>query len=251
MTRRVIPVLLSCAALGLAACGSDDGDSTASGSASTPAAAASTGTTAASSTATTPPEATSTEGAAGSTGGCKQVKAQGPVQKPSKKPTSQFSKAKSYTVTMETSCGTITIALDVKGNPKTATSFGTLVKGGFYDGLGVVRVVPDFVLQAGDPEGNGTGGPSYSVVEAPPADFKYPKYTVAMAKTGAEAPGTSGSQFFIMTGDSGLPPEYAVAGKVTGGKDVVDAIGAIPPDNGQDGPPTQPVIIEKATLSEK
>lgn len=155
-------------------------------------------------------------------------------------------------VTLTTSCGEIQITLDVKDDPKTASSFASLVKSGFYDGLGVVRVVPGFVLQAGDPNGDGSGGPGYSVVEPPAKNASYRRGVVAMAKTGADAPGTSGSQFFIVTGpDAGLPPEYAIAGKVTKGLNVADAIGAIPPQGGQDGPPTMPVVIEKATLSTK
>jgi cyclophilin family peptidyl-prolyl cis-trans isomerase len=155
-------------------------------------------------------------------------------------------------VTLTTSCGTIKITLSVKNDPKTASSFASLVSQGFYNGLSFVRVVPDFVIQGGDPNGDGSGGPGYSVVETPPTDQTYTKGVVAMAKTQAEAPGTSGSQFFIVTGpDAGLPAEYAVAGKVTSGMDVAEKIGAIPPRGGQDGPPSEPVAIEKATLGSK
>ena len=185
-------------------------------------------------------------------GKCQPVAAQEPVTKASKQPTTTLSASRTHVVTLTTSCGEIQITLDAKGSPKTASSFASLVRSGFYDGLGVVRVVPGFVLQAGDPEGNGSGGPSYSVVEPPGDAASYRKGTVAMAKTGAEAPGTSGSQFFIVTGaDAGLPPEYAIAGQVTKGQEVADAIGAIAPEGGQDGPPTDPVIIEKATLGEQ
>ena len=83
------------------------------------------------------------------------------------------------------------------------------------------------MIQGGDPAGDGTGGPGFSVVEAPPQDLTYTKGVVAMAKTATEAPGTSGSQFFVVTGeDAQLPPEYALLGKVTQGQDVVDQIGA-------------------------
>ncbi len=185
-------------------------------------------------------------------GKCKPVAAQKPLEKASKKPTTTLSASRTHVVTLTTSCGEIQITLDAKGSPKTASSFASLVRSGFYDGLGVVRVVPGFVLQAGDPQGNGSGGPSYSVVEPPGDGASYRRGTVAMAKTPAEAPGTSGSQFFIVTGaDAGLPPEYAIAGQVTKGQEVADAIGAIAPEGGQDGPPTDPVIIEKATLAEQ
>jgi peptidyl-prolyl cis-trans isomerase B (cyclophilin B) len=233
----LLATLVLAAPLALAACGSDDGGD--SGSTSTPAGAQTTA-------ATTAPEPTT------AANGCKKVDAQAPVKKDSKKPSGKLDAGKTYVVTLATSCGEIDITLDVKGNPKTSASFASLVKSGFYDGLGVVRVVPGFVLQAGDPNGDGTGGPSYSVVEKPAADASYRKGVVAMAKTGAEAPGTSGSQFFIVTGaDAGLPPEYAIAGKVTKGQDVADKIGSIAPVGGQDGAPTEPVLIEKATLSEK
>jgi peptidyl-prolyl cis-trans isomerase B (cyclophilin B) len=236
----LLATLVLAAPLALAACGSDD--SSDSGSTSTPA----TATTQATAATTTAPET------ATAANGCKKVDAQAPVKKDSKKPSAKLDAGKAYVVTLATSCGDIEITLDVKGNPKTSASFASLVKSGFYDGLGVVRVVPGFVLQAGDPNGDGTGGPSYSVVEKPAADASYRKGVVAMAKTGAEAPGTSGSQFFIVTGaDAGLPPEYAIAGKVTKGQDVADTIGSIAPVGGQDGAPTEPVLIEKATLSEK
>ncbi len=237
---RLLTAVLTAVALALGACGSsDDTSSSATGPASS-----------------TPTVATSQAQAttSGTTGadGCKTVKAQESVERSAKKPTTTLPKDKTSVVTLQTSCGEIQITLDVKGNPKTAASFASLVKRGFYDGLGVVRVVPGFVLQAGDPNGDGSGGPGYSVVEPPSNNASYRQGVVAMAKTGAEAPGTSGSQFFIVTGpDAGLPPEYAIAGKVTKGQDVANAIGAIPPEGGEDGLPTKPVIIEKATLATK
>ncbi len=244
---RLLPVLLTTLALTATACGSSDDDK--DGSTKAPG----TTTTQASAPADTP--STDTTATAPAAGGCKTVEAQKPVQRTAKKPTATLPASKTYVVTLQTSCGDIEITLDVKGNPKTASSFASLVKAGFYDGLGVVRVVPEFVLQAGDPDGVGTGGPGYSVVEAPSDNTAYRKGVVAMAKTGTEAPGTSGSQFFIVTGaDAGLPPEYAVAGNVTKGIEVAEAIGAIPPvdPNGQpaaDGAPSKPVVIEKATLA--
>jgi peptidyl-prolyl cis-trans isomerase B (cyclophilin B) len=147
--------------------------------------------------------------------------------------------------TFNTSCGSFTIEFD-PNSPKTAASMEYLVDKGFYDGLAFHRVVPGFVVQGGDPAGDGSGGPGYSVTEAPPKDTKYTKGVVAMAKTGTEAPGTSGSQFFVVSGaDAGLPPDYAVAGKVTEGMDTIDRIDAL----GQgDGPPSMPVVIDSATL---
>lgn len=237
---RLLTAVLTAATLALAACGSSDGTSSSSSS-SAPASS-------------TPSVATSEAQAttSGPSAGCTTVKAQQPVKRSAKKPTTTLPKDKTSVVTLKTSCGTIQITLDVKDDPKTASSFASLVSSGFYDGLGVVRVVPGFVLQAGDPNGDGSGGPGYSVVEPPAKNASYRRGVVAMAKTGAEAPGTSGSQFFIVTGpDAGLPPEYAIAGRVTKGLSVADTIGAIPPRGGQDGPPTMPVIIEKATLTTK
>lgn len=148
---------------------------------------------------------------------------------------------------METTEGDFTIDLDTTTWPVTANSFAYLTEEGFYDGLGFHRIVPDFVIQGGDPNGTGTGGPGYSVVEAPPQNTTYPIGTVAMAKSGADAPGQSGSQFFIVTGAQGatLTPDYAIAGKVNEGMDVVEAIGNL---GSADETPTKQVVIEKATL---
>jgi len=162
-------------------------------------------------------------------------------------PGSVVQKGESAQVKMETTEGDFTIDLDTENWPITANSFAYLTEKGFYDGLGFHRIVPDFVIQGGDPTGSGSGGPGYSVVETPPKNTTYPVGTVAMAKTGAEAPGTSGSQFFVVTGDgaSSLTPDYSIAGKVTEGMDVVTAIGKL---GGADEQPTKPVVIEKATL---
>ncbi len=126
---------------------------------------------------------------------------------------------------VETSCGTFEIALDTTRAPKTTNSFAYLAEEGFYDDLTFHRVVPEFVIQGGDPLGNGAGGPGYSVDEKPPANLSYTRGVVAMAKTAAEPPGRSGSQFYVVTAaDAGLPPEYALVGKVDKGYDVVTRI---------------------------
>ena len=109
--------------------------------------------------------------------------------------------------------------------------------------------MPGFVIQGGDPAGDGSGGPGFSVVEAPPADLAYTKGVVAMAKTAVEDPGTSGSQFFVVTGeDAQLPPEYALLGKVTEGQEVVDLIGVAPV--GADEQPVDPIVIESVKVAE-
>ncbi len=150
---------------------------------------------------------------------------------------------------MKTSEGSFSFDLDVKDSPQTTASFASLVRKGFFDGLTFHRIVPGFVIQGGDPNGDGTGGPGYTTVDTPPADAKYTKGVVAMAKGGAEPPGTSGSQFFVVTGDDAqLPPEYALLGKVTKGLDVVEKIGRL--GDPQTEQPTKKVVIEKATVAE-
>ncbi|MEV4420426.1 peptidylprolyl isomerase [Patulibacter sp. NPDC049589] len=155
-----------------------------------------------------------------------------------------------WTVTMTTNCGSFTIRLDTKRQPKTTASFKSLVAAKFYDGLTFHRIVADYVIQGGDPAGDGTGGPGYSVEETPPADAAYTRGIVAMAKAPSEPNGTSGSQFYVVTGaDTGLPPEYAIVGTVIAGMDTVDRIAAI----GSGGPPNDvanaPVVISKATVA--
>jgi peptidyl-prolyl cis-trans isomerase B (cyclophilin B) len=142
----------------------------------------------------------------------------------------------------------------VKDSPKTAGSFASLVKKGFYDDLTFHRIAQDpashadFVIQGGDPLGNGQGGPGYSVTERPPGDAQYTRGVVAMAKTAVEPPGTSGSQFFIVTAeDAGLPPDYAIAGKVVKGESIVSRIAAVPADP-QTEAPQAPVVIQSAKL---
>jgi peptidyl-prolyl cis-trans isomerase B (cyclophilin B) len=163
------------------------------------------------------------------------------------RPKATLPPGKRYDVDLQTNCGTITIRLATGRAPKTASSFASLVRRGFYDGLTFHRIVHGFVIQGGDPLGTGLGGPGYTVVERPPANMAYTTGIVAMAKTEADPSGASGSQFFIVTApDAGLPPDYAVAGGVVRGMNVAAYIGRQPVDD-QDRP-TSPVVIEKATL---
>jgi peptidyl-prolyl cis-trans isomerase B (cyclophilin B) len=187
----------------------------------------------------------STTTAAGADG-CKQVEAPKPKQVSLKAPKQTLKKGEEATAVVQTSCGTFEIALDTTRAPKTANSFAYLSEEGFYDDLTFHRIVPGFVIQGGDPLGTGTGGPGYSVVEKPPANLAYTKGTVAMAKSSAEPPGTSGSQFYVVTGaDAGLPPEYALVGKVNEGLDVVERIGKLGTPSEK---PKQTVLIEKITI---
>jgi cyclophilin family peptidyl-prolyl cis-trans isomerase len=150
---------------------------------------------------------------------------------------------------MSTNCGAIEIQLAVRSAPLTTASFAYLVARGFYDGLTFHRVAAGFVIQGGDPNGDGTGGPGYSVVEPPPSDTRYTRGTVAMAKTSIDPAGTSGSQFFIVTAARApLPPQYALIGSVVGGMTAVEAIDRLPTDPPHDGAPTRPVVIGRASL---
>jgi peptidyl-prolyl cis-trans isomerase B (cyclophilin B) len=181
--------------------------------------------------------------------GCRPAEKPKPKQVSLDKPKERLDPARTYVATVTTNCGTFAITLDSKRAPKTGGAFKALADEGFFDGLGFHRIVPGFVIQGGDPAGDGTGGPGFSVVEAPPSDLAYTKGVVAMAKTQAEAPGTSGSQFFVVTGaDAQLPPDYALLGKVTKGQRVVDLIGVAPV--GANDQPVEPIVIKSITIRE-
>jgi peptidyl-prolyl cis-trans isomerase B (cyclophilin B) len=151
---------------------------------------------------------------------------------------------------VKTNCGRFEIALDARRSPRVVNSFVYLARSGFYDGLLFYRVVPDFVIQGGDPRNNGTGGPGYTVTEAPPHGFHYSLGTAAMAKTLTDPPGTSGSNFFVVSGPQGrlLPPEYAEFGKVHVGLGTVKRIGAL---GTRDETPTQVVRIASITIKQR
>ena len=149
-----------------------------------------------------------------------------------------------YTVTFTTNCGSFSVDVDEDAG-LTAASFVQLAESGFYKNTIFHRIAPGFVIQGGDPTATGTGGPGYTTMDAPPEGASYPKYTVAMAKGGAEPPGSAGSQFFVMTGDAGLPPDYAIVGEVTAGKKVIDAIGVL---GDPSEVPTQVVKVEKVAV---
>ncbi len=181
-----------------------------------------------------------------SANGCRQVATPKPKQISLKAPKQTVKPGEKLTAAVATSCGSFDIALDTKRAPKTVNSFAFLADQGFYDDLTFHRIAPGFVIQGGDPLGTGTGGPGYSVDERPPANLSYTKGTVAMAKSSAEPPGRSGSQFFVVTAaDAGLPPEYALVGKVSKGYDVVARIGKLGTPAQK---PRQTVLIEKIAI---
>lgn len=231
--RRLLATALLPVVLALGACGSEDKKSGAD----------SAGT---STTATTATEATGNPPVGAN--GCQQVEA--PAAKPddgAKKPKAPLDDSKEWTLQFRTSCGLFTVALDLDSAPNASASMVSLAKSGFFDNTVFHRIAPGFVIQGGDPTASGTGGPGYSTVDKPPRDAKYTKGVVAMAKTEQEAPGTAGSQFYVVTGkDAGLPPDYAVIGKVVEGLDTVERIGALGDGSEQ---PTQPVVIYSVKAS--
>jgi peptidyl-prolyl cis-trans isomerase B (cyclophilin B) len=217
--RRLVWIGAACAAaLGLAACGGD-GDEDGAEDAST-----------------TPP-------AAGT--GCRDVER--PKPKPLRTlqpPSAILDRTKTYRVVVRTSCGDLTVTLDLEASPRAAASFVALAREGYFDDTFFHRIVPGFVVQGGDPSGTGGGGPGYTTVDTPARTTTYTNGVVAMAKAPAEARGTAGSQFFIVTAqNAGLPPDYAVIGKVTDGLDVLARISVLGDPNTEQ--PTQAVVIDE------
>src|ERR1700732_4266926 len=150
---------------------------------------------------------------------------------------------KRYTATMVTSKGTMVISLDPLAAPKTVNSFVFLARYHYFDGIVFHRIIPGFVLQGGDPTGNGTGGPGYRFADELPPPGRYELGSLAMANAG---PNTNGSQFFVISGSAGmrLPPQYALCGKVITGLDVVASIDNI---GTRSGKPELIVTIQSVT----
>jgi peptidyl-prolyl cis-trans isomerase B (cyclophilin B) len=181
-----------------------------------------------------------------SAGSCKEVEAPAPKKVSLEAPPQTVEKGEKLTAAVDTSCGSFEIALDSSKAPKTVNSFAYLSEEGFYDGLAFHRIAPGFVIQGGSPLGTSLGGPGYSVTEKPPANLAYTKGTVAMAKSEADPPGRSGSQFYVVTAaDAGLPAEYALVGKVSDGYDIVQRIEKLGTSTDK---PKQTVLIETITI---
>jgi len=157
-----------------------------------------------------------------------------------------------YTMTLATNCGDIVIDTLPAEAPATVASMAFLTEEGYFDLTACHRLTTEgiYVLQCGDPAGNGTGGPGYAIPDENlpvEGEANYPAGTVAMANAG---PGTGGSQFFIVYEDTTLPSGYTIWGTVSEGLDVVRGIAAAGVEGGgADGPPAQRVVIEKATLT--
>lgn len=183
--------------------------------------------------------------------GCEQVPKPAPKHRQLKRPPQTVQRGETLTATVDTSCGQFEIRLDTTGFPRTVNSFVYLAKKGFYDDTIFHRIVPRFIIQGGDPLQTGKGGPGYTITERPPANTGYKMGTVAMAKAPVEPAGRSGSQFFVVTAaNAGLPPNYAILGKVSSGFDVVKRIGSLgDPSSGDAGTPLATVVIRQITVS--
>ena len=148
------------------------------------------------------------------------------------------------TVLLQTTMGDVKIELFESTMPITAGNFRKLVEKGFYDGTIFHRVIPDFMVQGGDPEGTGFGGPGYEIRDEFTKDNRNARGTISMANSG---PNTGGSQFFINTVDNrGLDRKHPVFGKVVSGMEVVDKISKTATDD-EDRPRTK-VVIKKAKV---
>ncbi|OAB36895.1 peptidylprolyl isomerase [Paenibacillus macquariensis subsp. defensor] len=169
-------------------------------------------------------------------------------------PAMEIDSTKSYEAEVTTNKGTFTIELYAKDAPKTVNNFVFLAKQGFYNDVIFHRIIETFMIQTGDPQGTGAGGPGYQF-EDEKTTYKYEPGTVAMANAG---PNTNGSQFFICTGaDSDFlnsQPNYTIFGKITNGMDVVNKIAATPVEAGMSGEvssPTEKVQIKDVKITEK
>jgi len=153
-----------------------------------------------------------------------------------------------YEAIVTTNKGEFTITLDPQSAPVAANNFAWLAGHRYFDDTECHRIIPDFVVQCGDPTATGTGGPGYTIVDEPPQPGAYEIGSVAMAKTAA--PDSAGSQFFIITGANGaaLPPEYALFGQVTSGFDTtVEAMAAAGTPGA--GTPSEPIVIESVRIT--
>jgi cyclophilin family peptidyl-prolyl cis-trans isomerase len=168
----------------------------------------------------------------------------------SQAPAMEIDKNKSYTAVLKTSEGDITLELYADKTPITVNNFVHLARASFYNKTIFHRVIKGFMIQGGDPNGNGSGGPGYQFNDEP-FTGEYTRGTIAMANAG---PNTNGSQFFIMHQDNQLPKNYVIFGKVIKGIEVVDKIAEAPVEQGPNGEmskPTNPVTVNSVQITEK
>ncbi len=168
-------------------------------------------------------------------------------------PTQRLEPGRTYTAELKTSCGSFSVRIDPSRAPVAAANFVFLAQKGFYDSTWFHRILPGGktvgVVQGGDPQGTGQGGPGYMIKDEPAPKNAYTRYTIAMAK--ASAPNSAGSQFFIDTknnNNAGWNGAYAVFGKVVSGQSVVDKLGRLPVGGPSNDSPTQAAWIEKVTI---
>ncbi len=167
-----------------------------------------------------------------------------------KAPAMQIDTKKTYQAVLNTSAGSITIDLNANTTPITVNNFVTLAKKGFYNKTIFHRSIKGFMIQGGDPSGDGTGGPGYRFADEP-FEGEYTRGTLAMANAG---PNTNGSQFFIMHQDYPLPKNYVIFGKVSKGIEVVDKIAEAPVKQnamGENSTPVNPVVVSSVQIIEK
>ncbi len=175
----------------------------------------------------------------------------GPARKQySAPPAMAIDPSKHYTATIKTTKGTMKAELYANEAPLTVNNFVVLSRDGFYNGIKFHRIITGFMVQTGDPRGDGTGGPGYEFKDEP-VTRDYTRGTLAMANAG---PNTNGSQFFIVHKDAGLQKNYTIFGKLTEGFETLDAIASTPvsPDaRGEESVPQEDVRITGITIDEK
>ncbi len=199
----------------------------------------------ASSTTTSPNQAATPAGTGAETGGASPARKQY-----SAPPAMVIDPSKHYTATIKTTKGTMKAELYANEAPLTVNNFVVLSRDGFYNGIKFHRIIKGFMVQTGDPRGDGTGGPGYEFKDEP-VTRDYTRGTLAMANAG---PNTNGSQFFIVHKDAGLQKNYTIFGKLTEGFETLDAIAGTPvsPDaRGEPSVPQEDVRITGITIDEK
>lgn len=231
-------LLAALAVVGLIAAGCSSDDSSSDGSPATSDAAISTnGTAAAGGDVTSPADCPPAEGTGTQT------------QQFDAAPPDCLTPGVTYEAVVTTNKGEFTIVLDPESAPVATNNFVFLARNQYFDNTVCHRIIPNFVVQCGDPTGTGTGGPGYTIVDEPPAPGKYQVGSIAMAKT--IEPDSAGSQFFIISGTDGaaLPPDYALFGQVTAGLDSTVAAMAAAGTPG-DGVPSEPIEIQSIRIVE-
>jgi cyclophilin family peptidyl-prolyl cis-trans isomerase len=169
----------------------------------------------------------------------------------SEAPEMRIDTAKSYEAVVKTTKGEFTIELFAKDAPIAVNSFVFLAQQRYFEGIVFHRIVPDFVIQTGDPTGTGMGGPGYSFKDELDSPYEYGPGIVAMANSGAN---TNGSQFFVCTGewskDLNKYPDYTIFGRIKAGMETVLAIGATPVGGANGDTPQETITIESVTIHE-